>query len=136
MKNVTQTAATLSALRALGMHVAIDDFGTGYSSLSYLRSFQIDTLKIDRSFVNDIGRNANVEAICGVIAQLGRAIGAHVVAEGVETDAEAAYLRGQGCDDAQGYLFGRPLPADEFAVRWLVAASNMVDESLVSAYAA
>ena len=136
MKNVTQTAATLSALRALGMHVAIDDFGTGYSSLSYLRSFQIDTLKIDRSFVNDIGRNANVEAICGVIAQLGRAIGAHVVAEGVETDAEAAYLRGQGCDDAQGYLFGRPLPADEFAVRWLVAADNMVDESLVSACAA
>jgi EAL domain-containing protein (putative c-di-GMP-specific phosphodiesterase class I) len=118
------------------MHTAIDDFGTGYSSLSYLRSFQIDTLKIDRSFVNDIGRNPNVEAICGVIAQLGRAIGAHVVAEGVETDAEAAYLRTQGCDDAQGYLFGRPLPADEFAARWLVASDNNADESFIPARAA
>jgi EAL domain-containing protein (putative c-di-GMP-specific phosphodiesterase class I) len=136
MKNVTQTAATLSATRALGMRTAIDDFGTGYSSLSYLRSFQIDTLKIDRSFVNDIGRNPNVEAICGVIAQLGRAIGAHVVAEGVETDAEAAYLRAQGCDDAQGYLFGRPLPAAEFATRWLVASDNIVDENFISARAA
>ena len=136
MKNVAQTAATLSAIRALGMHVAIDDFGTGYSSLSYLRSFQIDTLKIDRSFVHDIGRNPNVEAICGVIAQLGRAIGAQVVAEGVETDAEAAYLRGQGCDDAQGYLFGRPLPANEFAVRWLVASGNIAEENFNSARAA
>jgi EAL domain-containing protein (putative c-di-GMP-specific phosphodiesterase class I) len=133
MKNVAQTAAILSAIRALGMHTAIDDFGTGYSSLSYLRSFQIDTLKIDRSFVNDIGRNPNVETICGVIAQLGRAIGAHVVAEGVETDAEAAYLRAHGCDDAQGYLFGRPLSADEFAARWLVASD---DENFVSARAA
>jgi EAL domain-containing protein (putative c-di-GMP-specific phosphodiesterase class I) len=136
MKNVTQTAAALSAIRALGMHTAIDDFGTGYSSLSYLRSFQIDTLKIDRSFVNDIGRNPNVEAICGVIAQLGRAIGAHVVAEGVETDAEATYLRAQGCDDAQGYLFGRPLPAAEFATRWLVASDNIADENFISARAA
>jgi EAL domain-containing protein (putative c-di-GMP-specific phosphodiesterase class I) len=136
MKNVTQTATTLSAIRALGMHTAIDDFGTGYSSLSYLRSFQIDTLKIDRSFVNDIGRNPNVEAICGVIAQLGRAIGAHVVAEGVETDAEAAYLRTQGCDDAQGYLFGRPLPAAEFAARWLVAHDYIADENFISARAA
>ena len=136
MKNVTQTAATLSAIRALGMHTAIDDFGTGYSSLSYLRSFQIDTLKIDRSFVNDIGRNPNVEAICGVIAQLGRAIGAHVVAEGVETDAEATYLRTQGCHDAQGYLFGHPLSADEFAARWLVAPNNIDDENFISARAA
>ncbi len=136
MKNVAQTAATLSAIRALGMHTAIDDFGTGYSSLSYLRSFQIDTLKIDRSFVNDIGRNSNVEAICGVIAQLGRAIGAHVVAEGVETNAEAAYLRAQGCDDAQGYLFGRPLPADEFAACWLAPPDNVEDENFVPARAA
>jgi EAL domain-containing protein (putative c-di-GMP-specific phosphodiesterase class I) len=118
MKSVDETALTLSAIRTLGIHTSIDDFGIGYSSLSYLRSFRIDTLKIDQSFVNGIGREPIGEAICAVIVKLGQAIGAHVVAEGVETQTQADYLRNCGCHSAQGYLYGRPLPADAFAARW------------------
>jgi EAL domain-containing protein (putative c-di-GMP-specific phosphodiesterase class I)/GGDEF domain-containing protein len=118
MKSVDETAQTLAAISMFGIHTAIDDFGTGYSSLSYLRSFRIDTLKIDRSFVDGIGREPIGEAICAVIVKLGQAIGAHVVAEGVETHAQADYLRDCGCHSAQGYLYGRPLPANAFAAHW------------------
>ena len=124
MKNVAQTTATLYALKKLGMHTAIDDFGTGYSSLSYLTRFAIDNLKIDRSFVDEIGGNGHTATICGAIVRLGHAIGTRVIAEGVETAAQAAFLTAHGCDEAQGFLFGRPLPAEEFACAWLAPQAN------------
>ncbi|MBI3067455.1 MAG: EAL domain-containing protein [Betaproteobacteria bacterium] len=117
MEDAANTVKTLSALRKLGVQLAIDDFGTGYSSLSYLRKFDIDSIKIDKSFVDDIGRDPNADAICEAIIGLGRSLGKRVVAEGVETDTQLEFLRGRGCHEAQGYLFGRPAPAAEFAAK-------------------
>ncbi|OGA46906.1 MAG: hypothetical protein A3F74_03715 [Betaproteobacteria bacterium RIFCSPLOWO2_12_FULL_62_58] len=117
MEDAANTMKTLSALRKLGVRLAIDDFGTGYSSLSYLRKFEIDSIKIDKSFVDDISRDANADAICETIISLGRSLGKRVVAEGVETDTQLEFLRSRGCHEAQGYLFGRPVPAPEFAIR-------------------
>ncbi|GJE26103.1 putative bifunctional diguanylate cyclase/phosphodiesterase [Methylobacterium organophilum] len=103
--------ATLHALRALGVRIAMDDFGTGYSSLSYLRSFPFDKIKIDRSFVSQIGENAHSRAIVRAMIGLGASLSIPTVAEGVETVAQFEQLRDKGCDEVQGYLFGRPMPA-------------------------
>jgi diguanylate cyclase (GGDEF)-like protein len=108
----------LEALQRLGVRLAIDDFGTGYSSLSYLRQFPLHRLKIDRSFVTDLPHNKDAAAIALAIVQMGHSLGLSVIAEGVETEDQAAYLRSIECDDAQGYLFGKPVSADEFE-RWL-----------------
>ena len=105
----------LETLRTAGMTIALDDFGTGFSSLAHLRHFPVDTLKIDQSFVAGIPDRADDRAIVEVVLRLGEALGLTTVAEGVETDAQAAFLRGRGCKLAQGYLFARPLPADEVA---------------------
>ena len=99
----------LHALRELGVRVALDDFGTGYSSLAYLRSFPFDTLKIDRSFVQSLGEQANSHAIIDTIVQMARALGMRTVAEGVEGDIELAAVRAMHCDEVQGYLVSRPL---------------------------
>jgi diguanylate cyclase (GGDEF)-like protein len=104
--------ATLVSLRALGTGIAIDDFGTGYSSLLYLKRYPIHTLKIDRSFVSGMGVHANDDAIVASIVSLARAVNAVCIAEGVETLEQAASLRALGCDQAQGYLFARPIAAD------------------------
>jgi EAL domain-containing protein (putative c-di-GMP-specific phosphodiesterase class I) len=103
----------LRHLRDLGVRISIDDFGTGYSSLSYLRRFPIDQLKIDRSFVKEMTENAHDSAICSAIISLGRGLELEVVAEGVETAQQVHALRLQGCHLMQGYLFGRPVPAEE-----------------------
>ncbi len=108
----------LAALAAMGVRVAIDDFGTGHSSLSYLKRFDIDTLKIDRSFVTELPHDAEDGAIATAIVAMGHSLHMKVVAEGVETIEQAEFLLGLGCDEIQGYLISRPLPAEQFQA-WL-----------------
>ena len=104
----------LGALRSRGVRVAIDDFGTGYSSLSYLRRMPVNTLKIDRSFVSELGQDANVAAIARTVIVLAHSLQLDVLAEGVETAEQAAWLQREGCDWAQGWHYGRPMPAEDF----------------------
>ena len=105
--------ATLSSLRRTGVRVAIDDFGTGYSSLSTLRTLPVDVLKVDRSFVSGLGRDDSDTRIVTAIVSMAHALGLSVVAEGVETAPQRDAIRAIGCETAQGYLFGRPVPADQ-----------------------
>ena len=107
-------AALLIQLKTLGVRLAIDDFGTGYSSLSYLRRFPLDILKIDKSFVRDIPHHRDDMEIATAIIQLAHILGFTVLAEGVETEAQLSFLRDRGCDLYQGYLYSRPVPAEEF----------------------
>jgi EAL domain-containing protein (putative c-di-GMP-specific phosphodiesterase class I) len=111
MHNVEAAIATLQGLKSLGVSLSVDDFGTGYSSLAYLRSLPIDKLKIDRSFVRDIGAGEQPED--GVLAQaiisLGHNLHLHVVAEGVETDAQVRFLKRHRCDEVQGFFYGEPV---------------------------
>lgn len=113
MKNVERTIATLNALHEKGVTFSIDDFGTGYSSLSYLKRFPIDCLKIDQSFVRDLSSNPDDAAIVNAIIALGHSLGMGVIAEGVETREQLNHLRKMECNEIQGYLFSRPVPAVE-----------------------
>jgi predicted signal transduction protein with EAL and GGDEF domain len=113
MQNVEWTKEVLHALRAVNVRISIDDFGTGQSSLSYLRHFPISTMKIDRSFVRDIGVDVDDEAIVRAVIALAHVLKLNVVAEGVETEAQLAFLREAGCDEAQGALFSSATPAED-----------------------
>jgi diguanylate cyclase (GGDEF)-like protein len=112
MQRTSGTIGRLTELRALGIHLAIDDFGTGYSSLSYLQRFPVDSLKIDRSFIAELTPGSERPAIAQAIVELGRTLGLHVVAEGIEQPDQAAWLLSLGCVYGQGYLFSRPLGVD------------------------
>jgi diguanylate cyclase (GGDEF)-like protein/PAS domain S-box-containing protein len=114
MKRVESTVVILRILKQRGVRVSIDDFGTGYSSLSYLRKFPIDTLKVDRSFVSQIGSGGGDAAIVTAVISMARSLNMRVVGEGVETQAELDFLQAQQCDEAQGYYFSTPVPAQEF----------------------
>ena len=115
MKNVDQNIRMLKELRALGLSISIDDFGTGYSSLAYLKRFPLNTLKIDRSFIQDITQNTDDQEITRAIIAMGQNLGLKVLAEGVETEEQVAILRDSGCDYIQGYFYSRPLPAAQLA---------------------
>ena len=113
MSDADAALGVLHALKDLGVRLAIDDFGTGYSSLVYLKRFPVDELKVDRSFVDGLGRDTEDTAIVTAIVQLAGAVGVQVVAEGVETDEQRDALLALGCRLAQGYLFAPPLPASQ-----------------------
>ena len=114
MENTSRTIELLNAIKALGIATAIDDFGTGYSSLSYLKRLPVDVIKIDRSFVKDIPGDKNDVEICGAVIAMAQKLELRVVAEGVETQAQADFLRLSHCDIAQGFLYSKPVPAAEF----------------------
>jgi diguanylate cyclase (GGDEF)-like protein/PAS domain S-box-containing protein len=114
MNNPDEAARNLRALKALGVHLSLDDFGTGYSSLAQLKRFPFDFVKIDGSFIAGIDRNPEDEAIAAAIIAMAHSLGLKVVAEGVETEAQLGVLRTLRCDEMQGYLFSRPLPAAQF----------------------
>ena len=116
MRDAESTYAVLLALADLGVKLAVDDFGTGYSSLSYLRRFPIDTLKIDQSFVNQMTGNADDATIVSAVIGMGKNLKLRVIAEGVETPEQVAFLLEQHCDEGQGYYFGRPMAAEALAL--------------------
>jgi EAL domain-containing protein (putative c-di-GMP-specific phosphodiesterase class I) len=124
MDDVKLSIANLHAVRAMGVRVAIDDFGTGFSSLSYLSRLPVDSLKIDRSFVADMVTGPEGLSLVSIIINLAHSLKLRVVAEGVETDEQSRLLQLLSCDEMQGYLFSKPVPAAQFAEKYLVAASN------------
>jgi EAL domain-containing protein (putative c-di-GMP-specific phosphodiesterase class I) len=115
MKHAASTAVILQSLREAGIRLAIDDFGTGYSSLSYLRKFPVDAVKIDQTFIRQISADDDTTIVKAVIG-MARGLKLRVIAEGVETPQELAFLRAYRCDEAQGYYFSRPVPARQFAM--------------------
>jgi len=115
VEDAESMAAVLQELKAMGVHLAVDDFGTRYSSLSYLRRFPFDALKIDQSFVSQISSDPDESAMVSAIINMGKSLKHIVIAEGIETQQQRAYLRAHRCAEGQGFLFSRPLPATEFA---------------------
>lgn len=126
MHDIERVIGIMDRINRLGVALSLDDFGTGYSSLSYLKRFPIDTLKIDRSFTTGIPHDASDCAIAGTIISIGRQLHHRVIAEGVETQDQLEFLRQSGCDEVQGYLYAKPLPAAEFELslreNWLLTA--------------
>ena len=114
MTDPKRTIGLLNELYAMGLNLAIDDFGTGYSSLSYLKRFDIDYLKIDRSFVHNLSEDANNLALCEAIIMMAHKLGLKVIAEGVETTVQRDLLLAANCDYAQGFLYSKPVPPDQF----------------------
>jgi EAL domain-containing protein (putative c-di-GMP-specific phosphodiesterase class I) len=119
MENFELNTANLQAIRNKGVRIAIDDFGTGFSSLGYLSKLPVDTMKIDRSFVIEMTADPRGQALVSTIITLAHALKLKVVAEGVETEEQASLLRLLICDEMQGYLFSKPLPADIFEAKYL-----------------
>ena len=133
IRNAEQASATIGALKALGVSISIDDFGTGFSSLNYLRNLAVDYLKIDRSFVTEIATNPRDRAIANAIAELAKALGITVVAEGVETETQASFFSSIRCGELQGFMFSKALPPDQLR-RFLAAAPEAVPVPAVPAW--
>ena len=114
LKNIEDTITTMSALKEIGVQFALDDFGTGYSSLQYLKRLPLDQIKIDRSFVRDIASDSSDREIVGTIIAMAQNLYLDVIAEGVETEEQKQFLLGNGCTQFQGYLFGKPVPIEQF----------------------
>jgi EAL domain-containing protein (putative c-di-GMP-specific phosphodiesterase class I) len=127
MENSDSLVRDFNRLRGLGVRFSIDDFGTGYSSFRYIKAFPIDQLKIDQSFIGNIEGSGSDAAIVQAIIGLAKNLKLDVIAEGVETEAQRLWLMGEGCTEMQGFLFSRPLPADEFAE--LLRSENPVAQS-------
>ena len=127
MAHVEATNSVLHALKTLGVQLAIDDFGTGWSSLSYLRHFPIDALKVDKSFVQEITSGSSAAPIVSAVISMGKSLKHRVIAEGVETRDQLAFLQAEDCDEGQGYYFSRPLVAQQFA-RVLEPARPRLDD--------
>jgi EAL domain-containing protein (putative c-di-GMP-specific phosphodiesterase class I) len=128
MDDAEQAITVLRELREMGIAIEIDDFGTGYSSLSYLKRLPIHRLKIDQSFVRDLTTDQDDAAIIGAIINMAKSLKLEIIAEGVETQAQAAFLDAQGCQAMQGFLFSRPQAADEFAgtlARQVISLENL-----------
>jgi EAL domain-containing protein (putative c-di-GMP-specific phosphodiesterase class I) len=122
MQDLDSVAAELQRLLDLGVRISVDDFGTGYSSLNYIKRLPLSRLKIDQSFVRGLNNDPNDAAIIRAIVTLGHSLDLTVLAEGVETPAQLARLRAEGCDEAQGFHIARPMPAVEF--RKLLGRAN------------
>jgi EAL domain-containing protein (putative c-di-GMP-specific phosphodiesterase class I) len=114
IQDAVSTIETMRRLKEVGVMLALDDFGTGYSSLSQLKGLPLDSLKLDQSFVRGLPADPDDLAICTAVIAMGKALGMSVIAEGVETAEQLAVLRSLGCDQVQGYLIAKPLPADDF----------------------
>src|SRR5690606_5076156 len=114
MANAERTQQVIEEIKKLGISTAIDDFGTGYSSLAYLKELPIHSLKIDRAFIRDLPDNSTSATITRAIISLGHNLGYRVIAEGIETEAQWSFLQAEGCDEGQGYLLARPMPAAQF----------------------
>ena len=130
MKHAASAATILQTLRERGVRVAVDDFGTGYSSLSYLRKLPVDAVKIDQSFVRQISTAGDDTTIVKAVIGMARGLKLRVIAEGVETLEEVAFLRAYRCEEAQGYYFSRPVPARQFAM----LLRNGIPESRVAVH--
>jgi len=134
MQNLEHSIVILKAIKSRGVHLAIDDFGTGYSSMSLIKCFPVDTLKIDRSFVRDLPHSED-KAIADAIIGLGRALGLKIIAEGVETAEQETFLREHSCDEMQGFLFSRAIPAEQIADLFRlpdVSAPNLQPEATIT----
>lgn len=128
MRDVDKAMHTLQAFRDMGVRLAIDDFGTGYSSLSNLKKFPVDTIKIDGSFIRDLSDHADNRGIAEAIIAMGRTLSLTVIAEGVETKAQADFLRERACDEFQGFYFSKAVTAGQFAQ--LLGAQTMAPDEM------
>jgi diguanylate cyclase (GGDEF)-like protein len=141
MRNIEETACRLAQLKQLGVRIAIDDFGTGYSSLAHLQRFQVDALKIDRSFITGLANNQEGETLIHTLVQLGKSLSIETLAEGIEQQYELSLLRDEDCDSGQGFLFARPLDVaatETFLQNWadnITLASAQAPQTLASAQA-